>query len=62
MAGHILRETPYLAFTPFRGFLITVNNPEVSMVRGRLMMVEFVTAVTGLMILCSAVYGLIHLV
>jgi len=29
--------------------------------QGRLMMVEFVTAVTGLMILCSAVYGLIHL-
>ncbi len=32
------------------------------MTQGRLMMVEFFTAVTGLMILCASVYGFIRLV
>jgi hypothetical protein len=34
---------------------------EESDMQGRLMMIEFVTAVTGLMVLCAAVYGLIRL-
>jgi hypothetical protein len=29
--------------------------------QGRLMMVEFLTAITGLMVMCVAVYGLVRL-